>query len=350
MVTIREIAARAGVSTATVSNVIHGKTKRVSPQKIKEIQSLVKELGYVQKMGLRVMSHEGSRLVALLVKSHKTLAGAIGADPFYGKMIGMLEENLRQRGYYMMFYSSNDMEDIFRMVTGWDVEGVITLTLSRNDCEKIAGLTQKPVVSIDAYGETADQMKHVAANVGLDDFYGGYRMMKHLLECGYRTVFVCAHRDHGVDHQRYLGCQKAVKEWDGKDIKLQFVPLGMNRKKRNEDFAMLRRCMKGSRTALFCLSDLYALEAISFFQGCSVSVPKELGIVGFDDILYADLSIPKLTTMKQDMSLKAEMAVEVLMKYLRGENMETGREIRLPVSLVVRESALCSKEDRKDQR
>ena len=55
MVTIKDIAEKAGVSTTTVSNVIHGKTKKVSPANIEKIQNLIKEMGYVQKMGLRVM-------------------------------------------------------------------------------------------------------------------------------------------------------------------------------------------------------------------------------------------------------------------------------------------------------
>ena len=54
MVTIKDIAEKAGVSTTTVSNVIHGKTKKVSPANIEKIQNLIKEMGYVQKMGLRV--------------------------------------------------------------------------------------------------------------------------------------------------------------------------------------------------------------------------------------------------------------------------------------------------------
>ena len=55
MATIKEIAQRAGVSTTTVSNVIHGKTKKVSPANIQKIENLIREMGYVQKMGLRVL-------------------------------------------------------------------------------------------------------------------------------------------------------------------------------------------------------------------------------------------------------------------------------------------------------
>ena len=63
MATIKEIAQRAGVSTTTVSNVIHGKTKKVSPANIQKIENLIREMGYVQKMGLRVLNKEKSRIL-----------------------------------------------------------------------------------------------------------------------------------------------------------------------------------------------------------------------------------------------------------------------------------------------
>ena len=72
MATIKEIAQRAGVSTTTVSNVIHGKTKKVSPANIQKIENLIREMGYVQKMGLRVLNKEKSQLIAVVINYHKT--------------------------------------------------------------------------------------------------------------------------------------------------------------------------------------------------------------------------------------------------------------------------------------
>ncbi len=92
MATIKEIVQRAGVSTTTVSNVIHGKTKKVSPAKIQKIESLIREMGYVQKMGLRVLNKENSQLIAVVINYHKDFRDSVMGDPFYGKMIGFIEE------------------------------------------------------------------------------------------------------------------------------------------------------------------------------------------------------------------------------------------------------------------
>lgn len=364
-VTIREIAEQAGVSTATVSNVIHGKTKRVSPATICRVQELIQAMGYVEG-GSRERENSigsiiGSRLVALLANPHKVYEDAIGADPFYGKMIGMVERCLREKGYYMMFYSSTDMDDIFRMVMSREVEGVITLSFNKNDCDKIAGLLKRPVVSIDACGYQGN-----VPNVGLDDWQGGYSMTEYLLGCGYDPIYVCAGRDHGVDHVRYIGCQEAgkarlskagdleVEALEGEGQKggmsrwgrrqVRFVPLGMDRDKRRESFESLlplirRNIEEGLRPALFCLSDLYALEALNYYSSQNLRIPENLGIAGFDDIFYAALSCPGLTTIRQDMKRKAGLAVDCLTDLVEGRVREDGeKEILLPVKLVVRGS------------
>ena len=99
MATIKEIAEKAGVSTTTVSNVIHGKTKKVSPATIQKIEALIKEVGYVQKRGLRVLNNEKSQLIAVVINYHKEFKDSILGDPFYGKIIGFIEEYVQKQGY-----------------------------------------------------------------------------------------------------------------------------------------------------------------------------------------------------------------------------------------------------------
>ena len=168
MATIKEIAQRAGVSTTTVSNVIHGKTKKVSPANIQKIENLIREMGYVQKMGLRVLNKEKSQLIAVVINHHKDFKDSVIGDPFYGKIIGFIEKYVQELGYYLMLYSAKDTDKIFQMVMGWDVDGVIAISFSKSNCEKIYQLINKPIVSIDAYGELdAGQENHVL-NIGLD--------------------------------------------------------------------------------------------------------------------------------------------------------------------------------------
>ena len=337
MATIKEIAEQAGVSTTTVSNVIHGKTKKVSPATIEKIESLIREMGYVQKMGLRVLNNEKSQLIAVVINYHKDFKDSILGDPFYGKIIGFIEEYVQKQGYYLMLYSTKEIDKIFQMVAGWDVDGVIALSFSRRNCEKIYQLIKKPIVSIDAYGELEDGEENHVINIGLDDESGGYQMTKYLLECGYEQIKICAGRDNGVDHLRYLGAQRAMKELASEQQKLQFVALGMNYEKRKENYDWLIQRRKPN-TALFFLSDMYALEAIRFCADKKVRVPEDIGVAGYDDISYAQYATPGLTTIKQDMEWKAKLAVQTVMRWIESGVPSGEQEIELPVTLVKRKS------------
>lgn len=363
MATIKEIAELAGVSTTTVSNVIHGKTKRVSPSTIQKIEQLIKDVGYVQKMGLKVLNNEKSQLIAVVINYHKDFKDSILGDPFYGKIIGFIEEYVQKHDYYLMMYSTKDIEKIFQMVIGWNIDGVIAISFSRRNCEKIYQLIKKPIVSVDAYGDIEFGQEEHVVNIGLDDESGGYKMTKYLLECGYDHIKVCAGRDNGVDHLRYVGAKKAVEEYGLHNQKLQFVSLGMNYEKRKQSYEWLIR-RRQPKTALFFLSDMYAMEAISFMADKNINVPSEIGIAGYDDISYSEFSTPRLTTVKQDVEEKAKLAVEMLLKQIeeshemmgdkkqnsKVENMEDiqnvtncnnmkySNDILLPVTLVKRNS------------
>ena len=132
MATIKEIAEKAGVSTTTVSNVIHGKTKKVSPATIQKIEALIKEVGYVQKRGLRVLNNEKSQLIAVVINYHKEFKDSILGDPFYGKDHRIYRRICTETGLLpdAVFHKRHRTE-IFQMVAGWDVDGVIAISFSR---------------------------------------------------------------------------------------------------------------------------------------------------------------------------------------------------------------------------
>ena len=340
MVTIKDIEEKAGVSTTTVSNVIHGKTKKVSPANIEKIQNLIKEMGYVQKMGLRVLRHGNSRLIAVVINSHKKFDEAILADPFYGKILGFIEEKIRTLGYYMMFYSADNLDDIFRMVMAWDIDGVVTLSFTKRDCEKMYYMIEKPVVSIDAYGEL--EGNQIVPNIGLDDISGGYMMTQYLLNIGYDQIFVCASRDHGVDHMRWEGAQQALGHFRQREAKVYFMALGRSRSEREKHYAeLVSQIPFAKKTAAFFLSDLFAIEAMSFLADRKIKVPEQIGIAGYDDINYARYTTPKLTTVHQNIKERAVKAVDTLISLIEqkeGEFPDLEMEFRFPVTLITRQS------------
>ena len=123
MATIKEIAEKAGVSTTTVSNVIHGKTKKVSPATIQKIEALIKEVGYVQKRGLRVLNNEKSQLIAVVINYHKEFK-----DSILGFVAGiqLISNRMVNIGDWIVMPSSNADGDVIEInlttvkVQNWD--------------------------------------------------------------------------------------------------------------------------------------------------------------------------------------------------------------------------------------
>ena len=99
MITIKEIAELTGVSTTTVSNVIHGKTHKVSKNTIDKVQQALKAGGYVQRQGLEALTSRHARLVMAVVHTTRRYVNTPVSDPFFGQVIGAIEEELRACGY-----------------------------------------------------------------------------------------------------------------------------------------------------------------------------------------------------------------------------------------------------------
>ncbi len=337
MVTIKEIAARAGVSTATVSNVLHGNLKKVSPATVEKVRKLIDEMGYVQGQGPHAVQKGGSHLVAVIVQYQIGVESSLLTDPFYGVVIGVIEKELQKHGYYMLFYSSENVNSIFKMVMGWNVDGVIAVTFSDIDCEKLCQMTKKPLIAIDCHA-AGRPLQTCVPNIGLDDRMGGYLMTRHLMKKGYQSIYVCGYRYYGIDAVRWGGAQQAVAE-DDSGCRLNMIELGLTLEEREKTYReILRQMPFRSRTALFFTADILAMEAYYFFIKNGIKVPEDVGLAGFDDNSESiGFSILRLTTVRQDFPAKGRLAVEELVKAIEDPAYQMHSHL-LPVSLVLRDS------------
>lgn len=340
MVTIRQIAERAGVSTATVSNVIHGKSQKVSAQTVKRIRALIDEMGYVQEKRQGIVRSQGFKLVATIIHCHHGFENSVLADPFYGVVVGNIEDELRCQNCYMLLYSADNIEDISKMLAACDVDGVIALSCSKENCQKIHNLIRKPMVSIDAYGNLSAAETSVP-DVGLDDEEGGRLMTQHLLELGYETIFMAGMDNYGIDHRRWVGAQKmcGTLMFLERKCRLKFIELGHTLRKREVRYQEIAKQIPFKRkTAIFFTADSLAMEAISYWAELGIRVPQDIGVAGFDNSINAiSYSIPRLTTINQNIPLKGIIAVRELVAKLQDPSYQPVSH-KLPVALVSRQS------------
>lgn len=335
MVTIKKISEMVGVSTTTVSNVIHGKTKKVSRKNIEKIEQMLKQTGYVRRMGLSALTNGNSKIIAVVVHNSKHYEDTILSDPFYGHLVGVLEQAIRESGYYMMFYATQNIDDIYHMALAWNIDGIIAITFRYREYEKLKALTRKPIVAIDLYDyKENDQF----LNIGLDDLQGGYLMTRYLIQAGFQKLLLLAHKNAGVDRLRWEGFLRCMEEYHLPTKEDDFVKISENEEKRIRQLGNLADYVKRTpKLALFFLSDQLAVEAMMVLRERGVLIPQDVSVVGYDDNVYAKMVTPRLATVQQDVRSKGEAAVELLMRMFAGETLETYNVLQ-PVKLMIRNS------------
>lgn len=338
MVRIKDVAEAVGVSTATVSNVINGKDQRVSKEVRAKIQAALEEMGYVRNRSAMMLAQTSSNMIGVVIPCKEGVKITL-EDPYYSALLGNLEYEIRAHDCTMYLIAQQSEEEIIRQAIAWNLEGLIVCNMVQ---EELAGLCEKyrrGVVSIDSYLNRSARF----INIATDDFGGAYEMGKYLISKGHTRIAMLADNDATVDHHRWMGLQQAMKEAGFVLTEKDHFLFSSSESVRELQFAQFLPEWK-NYTALFVASDYYALEVSSFLQSRGIRVPEDISITGFDDLIYASLARPKLTTMSQNIGKKAKMAVEALLSLCekKGEEKDTEdlwkEKWQLPVKLVERES------------
>lgn len=330
MIRIKDIADYVGVSATTVSNVLHGKEQRVSPETRRKIQAAIKEMGYIPNMGAVMLAKEHSGIIGVILFDKGSRNEPTLTDPYYGSLVGYLEQYIRDRKHYMLILTVSNVEEIIHQAKAWNLDGLIACNLQPGVIRHLHTLYQKPLVSLDAYLENKESYINIAA----DDFGGGYEMGRYLAAMGHRNILMISDNDQKVDHERWLGLKKGMDEAGILITEEQHLIVSNVYGERLVQYKQHKELFR-KQTALFFSSDYYALEACSILREIGFQIPEELSLAGFDDLFCSEFMMPKLTTIRQDIEQKARMAVDALFSLMNGGGK---RNWVLPVELVKRES------------
>lgn len=336
MITIKEIASRLGLSTTTVSNVIHGKTKEVSAETIERVRRFLEEVEYVPNINARNLAQGQSKIIGVVLKSLEFRlwhSSNILSDPFVAEMIGGIEKAVREAGYYMMLYISDDIAEIIQHISIWNVDGLILFCMMDDDGNRVAAKYHKPIVCIDTYSSLKNDD---FVNVGLDDEKGTYEAVKYLIGNGHRKIGFVTDNRVGVDEQRFWGYRRALAESGIEYSDRNFFLLKPGKEFFEGNVEKL--CSKAKDyTALFCCSDIYAVIMMSALKERGFRIPEDISLIGFDDNLYSRVCTPRLTTVHQDADEKGRVAVETLVGMIMGQEPDS-KKIRLETRLEIRDT------------
>ena len=339
MITIKEIARQLGMSTTTVSNVIHGKTGEVSKDTIERVEKFLEEVEYVPNINARNLAQNKSKIIGVVIKTVENRYEPILSDPFVSTMISGIEKMARELGYFMMLYISDDIAEILKHVTTWNVDGLLLFWMMDDDAFRIYQKYRKPVVCIDTYigEETRAEYGDAFVNIGLDDEKGTYEAVKYLIGLGHSKIgFMSDNFSKGVDRHRFRGYRKALLEAGIEYSDRDLFELRSTQTEIDDSLDKLAKKAK-DYTAVVTCSDIFAVMFINACIKIGIDVPKDLSVVGFDDNLISRLSRPSLTTIHQDAFMKGSLATSTLIDMIHGKNPAKAVTIHEP-ELVIRES------------
>lgn len=329
-ITLKDIAAEAGVSLMTVSNVVNGNHDRVSAKTIERVREIVDRRGYVVNASARSLAARSSHLVGLLVPSADD--DVLVLSPHNVAVFGFLERHLRDRGYHLLFRGVTEPAEVEVAVRSWNLDGAVILGFLDEQVDGFAA-SGAPVLALDSYSPNPR-----TTGVRSDDREGGRLAAEHLLGLGHRRIAFAspAFSDVGLVRQRFEGFLQAHADagvdWDPAD-QIGVDPsweLGVG----------VGRALAADHpevTAVFATADILAVGITEGIRADGRSVPDDVSVVGFDDIDLAHYVTPKLTTVRQDVAAKGSIAARMLLAEIAGKG-APGEPVVVPVELVVRGS------------
>jgi LacI family transcriptional regulator, galactose operon repressor len=327
---MKDVAAVAGVSIGTVSNVLN-RPHLVSESTRLRVQAAIVELGFVRNETARQLRAGSSRTIAYVVLD--------AANPFFNDVSRGVEEIARGEG--MVVYLCNSNQDGVRereyleRLREQRVQGVLITPIDSN-AERIAEMSGgMPVVLVDCHAWDDSQ-----CSVAVDDVLGGELALDHLLETGHeRIAFVGGPMSVQQVRDRHQGARNAL-ERSGRKAELVVLDTEALVVAEGRRAGERLVAMSGDErpTAAFCANDLLALGLLQAMWGFGLSVPGDLAVVGYDDIEFAEAAAVPLTSVRQPRELLGRTAARLLLEEASDEIVHTHQQVRFSPELVVRAS------------
>ena len=325
-VRISDIAEELGLSTATVSNVIHGKTKKISEETQKRVMALLEEKQYIPSMAGILLAQNASRIIGVFINDHEKYEGHTLDDFFISSSLNYLSTEIENSGQFMMVKKAKCAEDIIKFASMWNMDGIVVIGFCNQDYLYLRSHMRIPFVVYDGYCDKPQRM----LNITIDNYDGGYQVGSWFRENGHKNSLCIADNDICVDLERIQGFRAGFGQG-----KVDFLQIPMHRQQRWQ-FYMEHLEQIRSVSAVFAVSDYYAIDLIRFLSEQGIRVPEDLSVAGFDDSPLCEMISPTLTTVRQDGALRAKLAIQKLHELKQADKIET--EMKLPVRLILRGS------------
>jgi len=330
---IRQVAALAGVSIATVSRVFNNPS-RVSPITQERVLEAATRLGYrPNPLGQRLRKGRAETVGVVIPAPQGRFA-----DSFFLELLAGLGEGLSEVGLDLLVTTSppgpQEQRCYERLVEGKRVDGLV-LARTRQRDERILYLLKRKVPFV-AHGRS-DLIYEPFPYLDMDGGQGFYKAAQHLLNLGHRHIaFIGAPHELNFAQHRLAGYRRALEE-AGLPLREEWVLEGDLSEESGHRLTLALLSLPHPPTAILCANDLMALGALRALRERGLKAGREVSVIGYDDIPQAHYTDPPLSTLHQPFREMGRRLVEMLLARLAGTPAEELQEIWVP-ELILRRS------------
>jgi LacI family transcriptional regulator len=302
MATIKDVAKLAGVSVATVSRVINDSPKASEASRV-AVTSAMEELNYHPNANARALAQQTTETIGLIV-------GDV-SDPFFGAMVKAVEQVAYRTGNFLLigngYHNEQKERQAIEQLIRHRCAALVVHAKKIHDSELISLMKQMPgMVVINRILPGFEQRC-----VALDDRYGAWLATRHLIQQGHTKIgYLCSNHQISDADDRLQGYYDALTE-HGLPVNDRLVTYGEPDESGGEQ-AMTELLGRGKHfSAVACYNDSMAAGAMGVLNDNGIDVPKEISLIGFDDVLISRYVRPRLTTVRYPIITMAEQAAEL---------------------------------------
>jgi DNA-binding LacI/PurR family transcriptional regulator len=340
-VTIKDVAKAANVAPSTVSRVI-ANSPRISEKTKEKVREVMKQLGYHPNFIARSLASQATRAIGLVLPSSTDI---VSQNPFFPIVLGGLSDGAHSKQYALHMTTGKTEEEIFEgvvsMVQGGRVDGVILLS-SRVEDPLVSYLLEQdfPFVVIGKPFKNVEQISHVDN----DNFKAAKDATNYLLSLGHEQIgFIGGNLNLVVTVERLLGYEKALRD-AGLPLINEYVIHDEFLREGGREAVQALLALKKLPTAMLVADDLMALGVLNALDELGISVPEDVSIVSFNNVLVAEMARPPLTSVDINIFDLGYEAAKSLIRKIENPKEPTKRII-ISYELVKRSS--CAKPTKK---